>query len=324
MHMNLRAAYSVESNDYQVALNHLYASSDDPKDGLWYALPDLAASVLLTGKVPTIVDAFAIKARGRLPSLRKITQRGTVPIDPRILDFFRTVIEERKRLANNPALSDEEQKRLDKALKVLANATSYEIFAEMRREEALEDVPVTCYGIDPDPFTCKVRNPERPGEYCFPPMASLITAAARLMLALLERCVTDLDGTYAMEDTDSMAIVATQRGGLIECEGGMHRKAGKPAIRALSWAQVDAIAKRFKALNPYDRTAIPGSVHRRCCARGSITPKIATPSMAWVTCSIRPIRRARIETGSRRYGFPSCVDRWASPRSRCASRSGSL
>jgi hypothetical protein len=57
----------------------------------------------------------------------------------------------------------------------LANATSYGIFAEMRREEALKDVLVTCYGIDPDPFMCKVRNPERPGEYCFPPLASLIT-----------------------------------------------------------------------------------------------------------------------------------------------------
>jgi len=198
-----RATYSVESNDYQVALNHLYASSDDPKDGLWYALPDLAAPVLLTGRVPKIVDAFAIEARGRLPSLHKITLRGTVPTDPSIQDFFRTVIEERKRLAANPALSDEEWKRLDKALKVLANATSYGIFAEMRREEALKDVPVTCNGIDLDPFTCKVRNPERPGEYCFPPLASLITAAARLMLALLERCVTDLGGTYAMEDTDS-------------------------------------------------------------------------------------------------------------------------
>ena len=252
-----RATYSVESNDYQVALNQLYAKSDDPKDGLWYALPDLAASALLTGRVPKIVDAFAIEARGKLPSLRKITLRGTVPIDPSVQDFFRTVIEERKRLAANPALSDEERKRLDKALKVLANATSYGIFAEMRREEALKNVPVTCCGIDPDPFTCNVRNPERPGEYCFPPLASLITAAARLMLALLERCVTDLGGTYAMEDTDSMAIVATQRGGLIECEGGTHRKGGKPAIRALSWAQVASIAKRFEALNPYDRNVDP-------------------------------------------------------------------
>ncbi len=62
-----------------------------------------------------------------------------------------------------------------------------------------------------------------------------------------------------LEDTDSMAIVATQRG-LIEFPGGPYRRNGKPAIRPLSWAQVDAIAKRFAALSPYDRSAIPGSI----------------------------------------------------------------
>ena len=80
------------------------------------------------------------------------------------------------------------------------------------------------------------------------------------MLALLERCVTDLGGTYAMEDTDSMAIVATQRGGLIEFPGGPYRRNSKPAIRLLSWAQVDAIVQRFATLSPYDRSAIPGSI----------------------------------------------------------------
>lgn len=255
-----RAKYSRESNDYQVGLNHLYAISGETKDGLWFALPDLAASVLLTGRVPKIVDAFRIVPKSQLAELRPITLRGAVSIDPRKQDFFRAVIEERKRLASNAALSIEERQRLDKALKVLASATSYGIFAEMLRKESTKEVPVTCYGVDAKPFECRAFNPEYPGEYCFPPLASLITAGARLMLALLERCVTDLGGTYAMEDTDSMAIVATQRGGLIECDGGPYRKRGKPAIRALSWAQVDAIAKRFEALNPYDRSAIPGSV----------------------------------------------------------------
>ncbi|HEY1866743.1 MAG TPA: hypothetical protein VGG70_00510 [Candidatus Cybelea sp.] len=255
-----RAKYSLESNDYQVGLNYLSADGDDPKDGLWYALPDLAASVLLTGRVPRVVEAFRIVANGQLRTLRPITLRGAVEVDPWRDDFFRKVIEERKRLASDTNLSDEERERLDKALKVLANATSYGIFAEMIREEGAQKIPVTCYGIDPKPFRCEVLNPEHAGEYCFPPLASLITAAARLMLALLERCVTDLGGTYAMEDTDSMAIVATQRGGLIECPGGADHKRAKPAIRALSWAQVDAIAKRFEALNPYDRSAIGGSI----------------------------------------------------------------
>jgi hypothetical protein len=106
-----------------------------------------------------------------------------------------------------------------------------------------------------------VANPEQPGQYCFPPLASLITGAARLMLALLEKSVTDFGGTYAMEDTDSMAIVATESGGLFPCPGGPHRMHnGSEAIRALSWSQVEQISKRFEALRPYDPTVVPGSI----------------------------------------------------------------
>ena len=92
-------------------------------------------------------------------------------------------------------------------------------------------------------------------------MASLITGAARLMLALLEHCVIDLRGTYAMEDTDSMAIVATEHGDLVPCPGGPFRtKNGHKAVRALTWKQVDEISDRFKTLNPYRGEAGKGSV----------------------------------------------------------------
>ena len=83
-----RATYSRESNDYQVALNHLYAKSDDPKDGLWYALPDLAASVLLTGRVPRVVDAFAIRAARAAfwpPEDHAARDGSDRPSDPRFL-----------------------------------------------------------------------------------------------------------------------------------------------------------------------------------------------------------------------------------------------
>jgi hypothetical protein len=81
------------------------------------------------------------------------------------------------------------------------------------------------------------------------------------MLALLEHCVTKEGGTYAMEDTDSMAIVATEEGGMVPCPGGSDRmKDGREAVKALSWKQVETIAGQFVALNPYDRTAVPGSV----------------------------------------------------------------
>jgi hypothetical protein len=158
-------------------------------------------------------------------------------------------------------ISEEDVNRLDKALKVLANATSYGIFAEMNRQESEKKIKVQCHGLDPEPYECKVIHPEQRGEFCFPPLASLITGAARLMLALLEHSVTQLGGTYAMEDTDSMAIVSTKKGGTIPCKGGKPPvKDSAEVVSALSRDQVDELVKKFEALNPYDRNVIPGSV----------------------------------------------------------------
>jgi hypothetical protein len=72
------------------------------------------------------------------------------------------------------------------------------------------------------------------------------------MLALLERCVTDASGSFALCDTDSMAIVATKHGGMIDCADDQ--------VRALSWEQVSEIVSRFAALNPYDHSAVTGSI----------------------------------------------------------------
>ena len=85
------------------------------------------------------------------------------------------------------------------------------------KRDADKPVKLSCYGIDPEPYECTVKHPESPCEFCFPPLASLITGGSHLLLALLERLVTDRGGTYAMEDTDSIAIVASKEGGLVAC-----------------------------------------------------------------------------------------------------------
>jgi hypothetical protein len=254
-----RGKYATASNDWQVGVNHIYSDAVNPT-AVWFALPDVVASVILTGRIPKIVDAFRLKSTGKSKGLNPINLRKKIKVDPGQEDFFKVVIEERKRLASCADMPKSEKSRLDKALKVIANSTSYGIYAEMNRQESDEKVDVLCHGIDPEPFTCKVTHPEVPGKYCFPPLAALITSGARLMLSLLEHCVSERGGNYAMEDTDSMAIVATERGGLISCAGGSDLKNGEPAIKALSWKQVKDIAMRFAALNPYDRDAIPGSV----------------------------------------------------------------
>jgi hypothetical protein len=249
-----RAKYSAVSNDRQVALNYLYASDNPSLEGLWFSLPDVAASVLLTGQIPKIVDAFKLVPVGKLSGLKPTRLGGEVAVNPLTQDLFRSVIEQRKSLARRNDLSEADLDRLDKSLKVLANATSYGIFAEMNRQEAEKKTKVRCHGLDLEPFTCSVLHPEKPGEYCFPPLASLITGGARLMLALLEHCVSKLGGTYAMEDTDSMAIVSTKKSGYVS------GKSQANSIKTLSWTQVSQIVGKFEALNPYDRKVISGSV----------------------------------------------------------------
>ncbi len=131
----------------------------------------------------------------------------------------------------------------------------------MNRKESDQAVKVVCHGIEAKSYSCSVAHADEPGEYCFPPMASLITGAARLMLALLEHSVDALGGTYAMEDTDSMAIVATETGGVVPCHGGKHRTVDdREGIRALTFEQVDQLSAKFSLLNLYAKDAIPDSV----------------------------------------------------------------
>jgi hypothetical protein len=63
-----RAKYSPVSNDWQVAVNLVYADQDSSVNReLWFSLPDVVASVFRTGRVPKIVDAFRIEPVGTIP-----------------------------------------------------------------------------------------------------------------------------------------------------------------------------------------------------------------------------------------------------------------
>jgi hypothetical protein len=140
------------------------------------------------------------------------------------------------RLTNRKELGEAERDRLKRSLKTFGSATSYGIRAQMDRQESRSKVDFMCYRIDATPYPCRAQHPESPGEFGFPPLAALITGGGHLLLALLERLVTDRGGTYAMEDTDSMAVVASELGGLVPCPSGPYRTTdGRDAVRALSW-----------------------------------------------------------------------------------------
>jgi hypothetical protein len=236
------------SSETNIGLNPL--TSNKP---IWFAGPDVVASLLLTGKPPKILRAIRLEAVGIQKGM-KSAKLGKGSIDPYRDDFFRKVIEERK--------GKEKSDPLYYFLKILANAGCYGIYAEVNRHQTGKNDPkhIGIFSGDESRTerTCVI---ESPGPWYFPPVTALITAGGRLLLAMLEKIVTDAGGTYLMCDTDSMAIIASRQGGLIPCQGGSHNMpAGKQAIKALSWEETRQIVEKFKTLNPYDQKLIAVSV----------------------------------------------------------------
>ena len=240
-----RAAYDPEGLDFGIGVNPLHYEGR-----LWYALPDLvAASLLNPGKMPRVLRALRLAPRGKQTGLRSVRLRGGLELDPNAdRDPFLTMIEQRQRVRDDPDLSEEERERLQLFLKITANGTSYGSLARFDRRERSEPEDLLVHGPDSEPRPWKLATPEDPGPYCFPPVAASITAGARLMLALLERLVTDAGGTYAFMDTDSMAIVAAERGRRISYSDGKVER----SVQVLDHDSVGSILARFKALNPYD------------------------------------------------------------------------
>ena len=242
----IRAEYADSSDTLNIGVNPLVSHTP-----LWLAGADLVASKIATGKAPKVIEAFKLVPVGQQEGLKSTMLAGAVPIDPKSDDFFRVMIEQRQLIKNSATLPPHEKERREKAIKVNANAGSYGIFAEMNPEElaSKERARIEVFGLN-DPFVCTTTAPETPGPFFFAPIAAWIPAAARLMLAVVERMVIDAGGTYAFCDTDSMAIVATETGCYLESIGA----------RALSQREVDQIIDRLDVLNPYDRSAVPDRI----------------------------------------------------------------
>ena len=167
-----------------------------------------------------------------------------VKVDANQQSFFKHVIEQRA--------ANESNKALHYWLKILANSGSYGLFVELNPNEA-KNAKIRVFSGE-EPFDTSSDVIEVPGKWFAPHIGSLITAGGRLLLAMLEKCIADLGGTYLFCDTDSAAIVSTQNRQQIAMPDDAE------PITALSRDEVQGIVDRFESLNPYDRKLVPGSI----------------------------------------------------------------
>ena len=221
-----------------------YLKSDTP---LWFAGCDLIASMIRRKdkvKVPHIVRAIRVVPQGKQAGMRSVNLRKSmVEINPYTDDLFRKVIEQRKLHKSDEALYY--------WLKILANSI-YGFFVELNPENKKKKVPVKVFSGQKK-FIDASDVLENEGNWFFPSLASLITSAGRLLLAMTEVCVQQKRGTYLFCDTDSLAIVSSKKGGSLDIPGS-------EGVRILPWAEVQSIVDRFTSLNPYNPHAVPGSI----------------------------------------------------------------
>ena len=233
----VRAVYNGTTQN--IGLNYLTS-----KEPVWFAGPDIISSILLTGRVPHIEKAIRVVPNGKQVELGSSSLRGMVNVEAAKHSLFRHVVEQRA--------AHESNKALHYWLKILASSGSYGLFVELNPNESKAMKLGVFSGEESFETTSDIV--EVPGKWFAPHIASLITAGGRLLLAMLERSITDAGGTYLFCDTDSAAIVSAKRRKRIAMPDG-----AKP-ITALSWSEVQSIVDRFGSLNPYNPQLIPGSI----------------------------------------------------------------
>ena len=231
----VRAKYDGKSET--IGLNYL--TSDSP---VWLTLADVITAKLRTGKSAEIIEAIAFSPKEPQLGLRPISIAGNPDcrVDPTKDDFFKRLIDLRTaiktKLKNSPALNAEALDSEQLALKILANSTSYGIFVELNVADLDAPERLTCYGPSGKGFSVELMKIEEPGKYFHPLLATLITGAARLMLAIAESLCVAKGLDWAFCDTDSMAIA-------------------KPddMDEAEFFERAQSICDWFSPLNPYEK-----------------------------------------------------------------------
>lgn len=236
----VRAGYSGESQS-TIGANHLSGDT-----ALWFTLADCIASKLATGKTPQVVEAVAYSPGPMQAGLRPVDIAGNPEyrVDPATTDFFKQMIELRQSIKiRRDAASGVERDELEieqNAMKIAANSTSYGMYVEVNVATLTKHHATTIHSSTCHPFDFASGKAEEPGPYFHPLLATLITGAARLMLAITERLVSENGLQWAFCDTDSLAIA---------------RPAGMDTDEFAD--RVTAIVSWFGALNPY---AFGGSI----------------------------------------------------------------
>jgi hypothetical protein len=255
----VRTAYNPRDPDkLNIGLNYL--SSEKP---IWFAGPGIIASILLNeGKIPHILKVIrVVPSAEKQKDLKPVNLLGKVPIDPNVDDFYKHVVEQKE-----AHKSDESMRN---GLKCVGNAGAYGPLVELNEQPIIQSYTdkktkqrvythpkLDVYSGEHYHQQDATSEIETGGKFYFPPLGALITSGGRLLLAMAQKLVEDAGGKILFCDTDSLCIVANEKGGHVNVSGNrpedydISSKEFTP-IPCLLRDKVVTISKQFESLNPY-------------------------------------------------------------------------
>jgi hypothetical protein len=181
-----------------------------------YMALDFAAAVIAGGEAPVVERAWTVRPIGRAGGLRDVRLPGGVRFDPndRGADLYTAVLASRDAASTDRSATQIARRRREAAIKGLGVSLAYGCFGRVDRKPIAEPREVECIGPWGERLRATVRGVvEEPGpDYC-PLLASAVTAAGRLTMALIERLVTDVGGVVAQVLTDAVTVPAAAGGG---------------------------------------------------------------------------------------------------------------
>lgn len=175
-------------NNYTIGINYLTTNQE-----LYYFLPDLIFSKLITGKAPKIIEAKKFVVTRQQKDLQTINLFGK-EINPNKDNFIKKLVEERAKIKKSKP--EEAQ-----GLKIIANSTTYGIFVETHPNKEKEKINV----YSNTNFKTKGIS-EHSGEYFNPIIGAGLISGARLLLGMIEAELNKMNEQYCACDTDSMFV----------------------------------------------------------------------------------------------------------------------
>lgn len=180
-------------------------------DGNWsvHAL-DLVTGWLNDQQVPSIIRAWRLVGTSDTPRVRSLRLPTGRTVDLKTEDLGAVLVKDRRRVRDDPTLSETERDRLVGCLKLFANSITFGLLARLDRESFGNLAVVRFTRPDGTTDEHRTRRPERPARWSFLPAAAAVTACSRFLTARLVARVEVRGGATIATAVDSVTILAAR------------------------------------------------------------------------------------------------------------------